>query len=81
MQPTSGWWISIGFTSRPDYRRARAAPEARLLPGLERVYPTLSLNRWYPLHTNGAPHPLYLWVDTPHGLTRVLREHVELHRA
>jgi hypothetical protein len=24
---------------------------------------------------------VYLWVETPHGLTHVLREHVELHRA
>jgi hypothetical protein len=33
---------------------------------------------WYSLHTGGANHASYLWLETSHGITRVQRSDVEV---
>ncbi len=65
----------------PDRRISRVAPRARLRPGWLGYYPTLRPEVWYPLHTAQANLPLYVWLETSHGLTRVQRTDLEIRDA
>lgn len=62
----------------PDRRVSRVAPHARLRPGWLGFYPTILPDTWYALHTAQGNHPVYLWLETSHGITRVQRTDVEL---
>lgn len=61
-----------------DRRVSRVAPQGRLRPGWLGFYPTILPDVWYPLYTAQANHPVYLWLATSHGITRVQRTDVEV---
>jgi hypothetical protein len=63
---------------RPERRRARTNPKARLLPGSAGRYPALVVHAWYPIHVTAGPDPAFVWLQTAHGLTRAHRVDVEL---
>jgi hypothetical protein len=65
----------------PDRRVSRVAPQARLRPGWLGFYPTIRPDAWYPLHTTHDNHPVYLWLETSNGITRVQRSDVEVRDA
>jgi hypothetical protein len=73
----------MGKISRegPDRRASRVAPQARLRPGWLGFYPTILPDKWYPLHTADGNHPVYVWLETSHGITRVQRGDVEVRDA
>ena len=62
----------------PDRRVSRVAPRGRLRQGWLGFYPTIRPEVWYPLHTEQRNHPIYIWLETSHGITRVQRTDVEL---
>lgn len=64
--------------NRPDRRRARISPKGKLWPGRVALYPPLLPHAWYPLHTAGGSDPVFVWLETAHGMVRVLRADVEL---
>ena len=53
------------------------APQARLRPGWLGFYPTILPDVWYSLHTNQGNHPVYVYLETSHGITRVQRTDLE----
>jgi hypothetical protein len=61
-----------------DRRVSRVAPQGRLRQGWLGFYPTIRPEVWYPLHTAQGNHPIYVWLETSHGITRVQRTDVEL---
>jgi hypothetical protein len=61
-----------------ERRVSRAAPIGRLRPGWLGFYPMLLPEVWYPLHTALGNDPVYVWLETSHGITRVQRSDVEL---
>lgn len=65
-------------TGRPDRRRPRTAPQARLWPGRQAFYPALYPWAWYRLYAEAPRNAEHLWLETAHGLTRVCRADVEL---
>jgi hypothetical protein len=62
----------------PDRRQSRIAPKAMLRPGHLGHYPEVQQERWYPLDLTTPPHPVYVWVRTPHGAIRVQRSDVQI---
>jgi hypothetical protein len=65
----------------PDRRVSRLAPQARLRPGWLGFYPTILPDAWYPLYTTHGNYPIYVWLETSHGIIRVQRSDVELRDA
>jgi hypothetical protein len=63
---------------RPERRRARVNPRAKLLPGTTGRYPALQPRAWYTMHITADADPAFVWLQTAHGLTRVHRVDVEL---
>jgi hypothetical protein len=63
---------------RPERRRARANPRAKLLPGTTGRYPALQRRAWYPMYITAGADPAFVWLQTAHGVTRVHRVDVEL---
>jgi hypothetical protein len=66
---------------RPERRISRVSPQARLRPGWLGFYPTILPDVWYRLYTDHGNHPVYLWLETSHGIVRVQRSDVELRDA
>jgi hypothetical protein len=66
---------------RPERRISRVSPRARLRPGWLGFYPTILPDVWYPLYTDHGNHPVYVWLETSHGIVRVQRTDVELRDA
>ena len=64
-----------------DRRNSRVAPQGRLRQGWLGFYPTILPEVWYPLHAAQGNHPIYVWLETSHGITRVQRTDVELRDA
>jgi hypothetical protein len=64
-----------------DRRVSRVAPQARLRQGWLGFYPTLLPETWYPLHTGHGNHPVYVWLETSHGITRVQRGDLDIRDA
>jgi hypothetical protein len=69
---------SYGGNGRPERRRARLAPKARLWPGRQGFYPSLYPWAWYTISPGGPRDAEYVWLQTAHGLTRVHRPDVEV---
>jgi hypothetical protein len=69
-------WITA--MDRPERRRARVNPRAKLLPGSMGRYPALQPRAWYPMYITAGAHPAFVWLQTAHGPTRVHRVDVEL---
>ena len=63
---------------RPERRRARLNPVAQVWPGLFSRYPALVPRAWYRLHTWCKADPDCVWLETGHGMIRVMRPDVEL---
>jgi hypothetical protein len=63
----------------PERRQSRVAPAARLRPGWLGHYPQLGPDLWYPLHLAQPSHPTHVWLETAHGIVRVMRSDVEIH--
>jgi hypothetical protein len=76
---TSRWCFAEDtLLSRPDRRRGRLNPKAKLWPGQLGFYPALLPQRWYQLHTASRPNPVDVWVETAHGMIRVQRVDAEI---
>lgn len=63
---------------RPERRISRVSPQGKLRPGWLGFYPTIRPDVWYPLYTAHGNHPVYVWLATSHGITRVQRTDLEL---
>jgi hypothetical protein len=72
---------SYGGLGRPDRRRPRKTPRARLWPGHRLQYPALSPSAWYPVYAEAPRIATHVWLRTAHGLIRVERAHVEVQAA
>jgi hypothetical protein len=64
--------------NRPERRRARIGPKAKLWPGSVGRYPALQPHAWYPMHITAGSDPAFVWLQTAHGMTRVHRVDVEI---
>lgn len=78
VHPSGSWWMADALLNWADRRRARISPIGKLWPSRRGLYPALLGHVWYRLHTPSKPDPLYVWLETAHGMTRVQRADVEL---
>lgn len=69
---------SPAHLSSPDRRISRIAPAARLRAGWLGHNPQLVPGVWYRLHLAEPPLPAHVWLETAHGIVRVLRSDVEI---
>ena len=78
MAATDSSWIAEALVSRLERRRARSDPRGKLWPGRIAFYPGLLPHPWYRLHTAAGSDPVYVWLETAYGMTRVHRADVEI---